>query len=296
MSDTLYNIINYFHKDKRVDRVTLGLDKYPTLVKLYLWKLNDLILVAALIVAYYVAWYLEPFQRQFFINDLTISHPYAEHERVPVGALFFYALWAPFIVIGVVSLLFTKPKNKLYVTFVSLLGLLVSTLLTSVVTDILKNFIGRHRPDFISRCIPRADAPRDVLVFAKDVCTNTNLGVLLDGFRTTPSGHSSISFAGLFYSSLWLAGQLVVTNERVGSWRAVVAGVPTLGAALIALSRTEDYRHHFVDIFTGGLIGTLIAWWSYRRNFPEITNKKAYQPYLVESDTDGYAPLESLPV
>lgn len=28
---------------------------------------------------------VEPFHRMFFINDLAISFPYAEKERVPVG-------------------------------------------------------------------------------------------------------------------------------------------------------------------------------------------------------------------
>lgn len=284
IQSTFYEVINYFHKDGKVNRVTFGLDKLPYSSYFLRWRFADVLFVLILFVLYTITYWLEPFQRQFFINDLTILHPFAEHERVPEAALFFYAVWVPLSIVGIVSLIATKPKNKLYVTFISLLGVTISVLLTSVVTDILKNFIGRHRPDFLSRCIPKKDAPRDIMVFAKDVCTTDNMHRLLDGFRTTPLGHSSISFAGLGYLLFWLSGQLIITNEHLGLWRTVVAWIPAFGALLIALSRTEDYRHHFIDIIIGSLIGFSIAYWSYRRLFPSLSDPRAYEPKLIISE------------
>ncbi|GEQ72666.1 hypothetical protein JCM33374_g6353 [Metschnikowia sp. JCM 33374] len=198
--------------------------------------------------------------------------------------LFVYSTWVPLIVIAVVSLLITKPANKLYVTYLSLLGLVISVFTTSIVTDVLKNSFGRHRPDFLARCMPRADAPKDVLVYAKDVCTTKNLGRLMDGFRTTPSGHSSLSFAGLFFLSLWLAGQLAVTRPQAGALRWAVVFLPTLGAALIALGRTEDYRHHFVDVLVGSCLGIGFALWSYLRLFPSPSERLSYEPKLLQLD------------
>lgn len=299
IQERLYDIVNFFHSDGRINRVSFGLDKLPIFPVLLKWRIGDLLFILILFISYSLTYWFEPFERQFYINDLTILHPFAEHERVPSAALFFYAAWVPLSVVSVVGILITKPKNKIYLTFLSLIGLAISILLTSVVTDVLKNFIGRCRPDFLARCIPREGTPKDVMVFAKDVCTTKNLKRLKDGFRTTPSGHSSLSFAGLGYLSLWLAGQLIVAHPQLGSWRSAIAAIPAFGALLIALSRTEDYRHHFIDIIIGSTIGILISWWSYRRYFPSIFESKAYVPYLIseeEKEINAYESLESQPI
>ena len=47
--------------------------------------------------------------------------------------------------------------------------------------------------------------------------------------------------------------------------------VPTLGAALIAVSRIMDARHHPFDVISGSLLGILVAWGAYRQYFPPIT-------------------------
>lgn len=255
-------------------------------------RVADLLLVVVLAVVFLFTGAIEPFQRQFFVGDLTISHPFAEHERVTNHELFLYCLIVPFVMILVALAVTARRENRLLVTYISLMGLVTAVFLTSVVTDILKNFFGRHRPDFLARCVPKKGTPLDVMVYAKDVCTTKNHDRLLDGFRTTPSGHSSLSFAGLGYLSLWLSGQLVVTSPNVSSWRVVAAWVPAFGAALIALSRTMDYRHHFVDVFVGSVLGMTLAVVIYRQHFPPLNHKKAYEPYLVhdsdERETEEY--------
>lgn len=292
--EQLYNVINYFHKDDTINRTTLGIDRVRGGQAFLRWRGSDALALMALFIAYPVVYTLEPFHRQFYVDDLTISHPFAEHERVTAGELFFYASVVPLIVIGAVSLIITKPQHKVYVTYVLILGLLLSVFSASIITDILKNAFGRHRPDFLARCVPKPDTPKGVLVFAKDVCTTDDRALLLDGFRTTPSGHSSISFAGLLFLSLWLAGQFTVTRPYSGAWRWAIVAAPTLGALLIALSRTEDYRHHFVDITVGLILGIVVAVWLYLRLFPLIHHEKSFEPrVLIEEDTDhnGYSPV-----
>ena len=53
--------------------------------------------------------------------------------------------------------------------------------------------------------------------------------------RTTPSGHSSISFAGLFYLTLFLLGQSQANNGKTSSWRTMISFIPWLMACYIAL-------------------------------------------------------------
>ena len=280
-------------------RSTFGLENIKGGRHVIHWRLTDILFVALLTVLYPIVNDLQPFQRQFYINDLTISHPFAEHERVTSDELFWYAAWIPLLAIAVLSLVITKPKNKLYVTYVSVLGICISTLTSSIITGVLKNAFGRHRPDFLARCIPKADAPKDIMVLAKDVCTTDNIDRLMDGFRTTPLGHSSIAFGGLLYLLFWLLGQLTVTRPQTGAWRSALAFLPTLGAMLIALSRTEDYRHHFIDVFVGLVLGAVIATWLYFRLFPSFGALRCYEPRLLIDQEEiapdsGYLPVEEV--
>ncbi|CCH47075.1 Lipid phosphate phosphatase 1 [Wickerhamomyces ciferrii] len=233
-----------------INRVTFGLDRFSFYPLMKKWRIGDAVLIPV----------------------------------VPNEHNIFYSLAIPIIVILALTATIGHPKHKLYLGYISVLGLLVSFFVNGLVTDALKNWIGRHRPDFISRCIPKEGTPLNTLVFAKDVCTTTNLEKLADGFRTTPSGHSSTAFSGLGYLTLWLYGQFLTEHPLTGSWRKVLASVPAFGAILIALSRTEDYRHHFIDVILGSIIGITIAYWSYRRNFPELTSLTPFKPHLDDSD------------
>ncbi|KAG7192606.1 uncharacterized protein KQ657_001706 [Scheffersomyces spartinae] len=244
-------------------------------------RLCDILLILALIGTTIGIWHLSPFERQFIISDPTINHPFAEHERVTVAQLFIYAVVVPLVIIIIFGLICSDPRHRFYITYLSAVGLIVSCIVTSVTTDILKNYIGRQRPDFIARCQPKLDANTTVWVYAKDVCTQTDMNKLKDGFRSTPSGHSLISFAGLFYLTLFLSGQFLIWDQIVGAWRTVLAAIPTLGALFIAISRTEDYRHHFVDVCIGGVIGILIACWSYYRVFPPVSSGVAHVPRII---------------
>ncbi|KAI5969948.1 hypothetical protein CANMA_000988 [Candida margitis] len=159
-------------------------------------------------------------------------------------------------------------KSRIHLAQVSLLGLLFSVSSVSVFTDILKCWIGNPRPDFLARCGPSLETPLNTLV-GIDVCT-APLGIkhLFDGLRSTPSGHSSMAFAGLFYVTLWCFSQFrILSRVKYRAGLVIVASMPTLAAVYIALSRTQDYRHHFFDIAFGSLLGIVFAWfthWKYR--------------------------------
>ena len=91
-----------------------------------------------------------------------------------------------------------------------------------------------------------------------------------DAFRSFPSGHSSSSWGGLFYLSLYLAGKLHLLDHRGEVWKTFVVLAPTLGAALIAISRIEDARHHPFDVITGSMLGAVCAFVAYRQYFPPL--------------------------
>lgn len=83
----------------------------------------------------------------------------------------------------------------------TILGLIATLATTSFVTDIIKNAVGRPRPDLLSRCHPTKGTPEDVLVDFT-ICSATDQHILHEGWRSFPSGHSSFAFGGLGYLAL----------------------------------------------------------------------------------------------
>ena len=61
--------------------------------------------------------------------------------------------------------------------------------------------------------------------------------------------------------------------------RVLIALAPLIGAALIAISRLEDYRHDVYDVTVGSLIGILVAHFSYTRYFPRLQSSRCDMPY-----------------
>ena len=134
----------------------------------------------------------------FALDDLTKSFPHAIHERVPASWMFGLGSGVP---AGTIILWILLLRPGVHRAHVSLLGLLISLMLTLFFTDIVKNTVGRPRPDLIDRCQPAEDTPKHKLVTI-DVCTAPHDNTLNDGWRSFPSGHSSFAFAGLGYLSL----------------------------------------------------------------------------------------------
>lgn len=92
---------------------------------------------------------------------------------------------------------------------------------------------------------------------------------------------------------MFLAGQCHVFRPRTDLARMLLALAPLLGAALIAISRCEDYRHDVYDVSTGSLLGLLVAYYTYRRYYPALRHSKCATPYPnpAESSTAGFTKL-----
>ena len=116
------------------------------------------------------------------------------------GWLFGYAGGLPLITFIFWAIIFRPGVHKTHVT---ILGLFISLILTSFLTDVVKNSVGRPRPDLLARCKAKGGSPAHSLV-TFDVCTETDHHVLHDGWRSFPSGHSSFAFSGLGYLALYV--------------------------------------------------------------------------------------------
>ncbi|KAI0201612.1 phosphatidic acid phosphatase type 2/haloperoxidase [Astrocystis sublimbata] len=247
---------------------------------------------AALLAAYLVlVYFVEPFHRMFYINNLDIAFPHAKVERVPVWLNMVYAAAVPLALVIVINIITRASFHKHHN---SVLGLAIALILTSFLTDIVKNAVGRPRPDLIDRCKPAPGTPIDTLV-TWEVCTEDDHHTLHDGWRSFPSGHSSFSFSGLGYLAFFLAGQLRIFRDKKDLGRALVCLIPLVGAAMIAISRCEDYRHDVYDVTVGSLLGAFVAFWSYRRHWPKLSSRDCNEPYPSPGaeleDTEGWRPV-----
>ncbi|XP_076947763.1 lipid phosphate phosphatase 2-like isoform X1 [Bidens hawaiensis] len=166
-----------------------------------------------------------------------------------------------------------------FLTYIShhvLSGLLFSVLITGVLTDAIKDAVGRPRPDFFWRCFPDGKAVFDP-VTSRVMCTGLK-SVIKEGHKSFPSGHTSWSFAGLGFLSWYMAGKIRVFDQRGHVAKLCIVVFPLLIAALIGVSRVDDYWHHWQDVFAGGLLGMTVASFCYLQFFPP--------PY----DIDGWGP------
>jgi diacylglycerol diphosphate phosphatase / phosphatidate phosphatase len=219
--------------------------------------------------------FITPAHRQFSLSDPAIQHPFAEVQRVSSWENVIYAGFVPLGILVVWSLVTRSSLHKAHVT---VLGLLISVSLTSFLTHVVKNAIGRPRPDLIDRCQPALGTPGEGWV-GFDVCTQTDRTKLEDGWRSFPSGHSSFAFSGLCYLSLWLAGQLHTWRPAADLARVLVTIAPLVGAMLIAMSRMSDYRHDVYDVSAGSLLGIVVSSFTYRRYFRSPRDRLCHEPW-----------------
>ncbi|KAL7312461.1 hypothetical protein PS15m_008218 [Mucor circinelloides] len=246
----------------------------------YLW---DWVLVIIMTAAFFAIDQITPFHRMFSLEDKTIMFPYAEKESVPVWMLLIICFVAPIIVIAGISLSGYGYRRSLHDFHSGVLGLCLGLAMTIMLTDVIKVTAGRPRPDMLSRCQPPADAvdPRFGLT-SVDICTTDIYShTMIDGFKSFPSGHSSFSFAGLGYLAFYIAGKVKMFDEKGHTYKGFLFAFPIIGALLVAISRTEDYRHHWQDVTIGALLGTFCAYFAYRQYYPGLSQDSCRDPFLT---------------
>ncbi|KAL0947059.1 hypothetical protein HGRIS_013200 [Hohenbuehelia grisea] len=262
--------------------------------KLLLSYAPDWLITIALAIIFFSMDKVDGYKRVFSVNDTSLRHPYAEHERVPNIALYFICFAAPVLLQPLINVftayldqliqlpldVSTLPSFLIRLILKNILPVILGLALTGSITQFTKITVGRPRPDVIDRCqpIPGTDDPVYGLSTAA-ICQQTDAGILRDGFRSFPSGHSSMSFAGLGFLSFYLAGKLHLFDERGHAGKAWLALTPFCAAALVAISRTMDYRHHWQDVLVGSILGTVLSYFSYRQYYPSLSSEMSHRPY-----------------
>lgn len=155
-------------------------------------------------------------------------------------------------------------------------GLFESLAIMSFVMMFFKLFAGRDRPNHYA-LIDRGDVS--------------------ESRESFPSGHSSFTFTGLTFLTLWLLGRfhaLGPTRPKGGrAWLVFLCFVPAFSAAYVAITRTRDNWHNFSDILCGAVIGVICAVVTYFTLYPGLTSKCAGLPKTrknCSSSKENYLP------
>jgi len=211
--------------------------------------LVDWIVLLLLVAMYGVLGLVQPFHR-FVAGDMMAALRYPMKDNtVPGWAVPVIAIVVPMVfIIGV----YVKRRN-VYDLHHAILGLLFSVLITAVLTVVVKDAVGRPRPDFFWRCFP--DGVPMYNNITGDVMCHGDPKVIKEGYKSFPSGHASGCFAGLGFLSWYLAGKIKAFDRRGHVAKLCIVLLPLLLASMVAVSRVSDYWHHWQDVFAGGLLG-----------------------------------------
>ncbi|KAF5759937.1 putative phosphatidate phosphatase [Helianthus annuus] len=242
---------------------------------------------------------IEPFHRYVAQDMMTdIKYPFYEKDTIPMWAVPFYAGILPIMIFFI----YYMKRKDVYDVHHAVLGLLYSLLITAVITDSIKDAVGRPRPNFFYRCFPDGNAE-----FGDDgnVLCHGDLLKIKEGYKSFPSGHTSWSFAGLGFLAWYLCGKLRTFDNKGHAQKLCVVVLPYLFAALVGVSRVDDYWHHWTDVFTGMIIGTTVSAFCYLQFFPFPNHENGWAPHAffnvmemersreIEGATARYADLEA---
>ncbi|OWB85131.1 hypothetical protein B5S33_g3789 [[Candida] boidinii] len=292
----------------------------------------------------YIQAFVEPFKRRFSVFDHSISYPHIGNDQQYSDLeLFLYTVFVPLLIIILIIIKKSKlsifkflnflrfefnnnnsnninnnnNNNQIYHLFqITMLSFALSITLTGFLTEFLKVNIAKLRPDFLARC---GVDPKGVLSDIDQaqledisICTKPfGEAVFQDGFKSCPSGHSSISFAGLSFLFYWLNGQFQLysrTQQQSSSssqaassnsskdsrdqivvlrYKSMVykllASSPIIFALQVAISRSQDYRHDKIDILSGVSLGLICSTIVYFHFFPSLSSTDSDLPIDVNN-------------
>ncbi|MBA0790290.1 hypothetical protein Gohar_014951 [Gossypium harknessii] len=261
-SPDLLPLIEQGNKEYKMDEVQLGSHTIRSHgFAIARTHMHDWLILLLLVVIWVVILIIHPFYR-FVGKDMMDDLRYPlKSNTVPVWAVPMYAVLLPMLIFIFVYI----RRRDVYDLHHAVLGLLFSVLVTAVITDSIKNAVGRPRPDFFWRCFPDG---KDVYDKWGNVICHGDKSVIREGHKSFPSGHTSWSFAGLCFLSLYLSGKIKAFDRRGHVAKLCIVFLPLLVASLVGVSRVDDYWHHWQDVFAGGLLGLVVATFCYLQFYP----------------------------
>lgn len=227
--------------------------KFQELAKenLMLWSS----ILGLLIVSFYMEKIATPAKKPFSLSDPTIAYPFTENERYSENMLFIVCLLFPLLIITMLIVI-DDIGSKFQRFYKSTSCFSFAIALSAFMTSFLKIRIAKLRPDFLARCDPTniGELSNNVLLYDESICS-APLGqfILNDGYKSCPSGHSSMSMCGMLFLSIWLYLTYGKTCQR--GLLKLMCFIPLLLSFDVITSRIYDFRHGYFDVMFGTFVG-----------------------------------------
>lgn len=190
--------------------------------------------------------FLSPHPVFYLEGDFSQSYPFSP-ETVPNWLLMLIMCIPP--VITTTFQLLKNSDQKYHDIHHACLSWMESVAITLLVCQVLKYACGRHRPDFFSReALP------------------LNEHELKDGYLSFPSGHSSGSFCVMTFLFWYLCGKTKLFY-RGHFYLLLINAIPLYVAFWVAVTRLQNYRHDYIDVSAGCIIGFICGTFAYTLNF-----------------------------
>mmetsp|Transcript_11338 Transcript_11338/g.42507 ORF Transcript_11338/g.42507 Transcript_11338/m.42507 type:complete len:322 (+) Transcript_11338:92-1057(+) len=208
--------------------------------------------------------------RGYFRDDRSIQYPYLKTDSLSATLVAIVTIVVPLITFVAVELILLvriryidrwrfkrSPllilQNLIQTTLIFCLGYV----LTLLFTLILKNYTGRLRPDFISRCQPDYSLiSPDVNYISPDlqdtICTG-DAKAITEGRKSFPSGHACVAVYAMLFAGAYLSRlrtRILSTNLIP-----VIQYVLIIFSILSTITRVTDNVHHPSDLIIGYVLG-----------------------------------------
>lgn len=225
---------------------------------------QSIFIVVLVMISWALPYVLVPQRRRFPEFCCTLNQPYLTvgEQIIPNLANWMLCLSAPLFFHGVFYMSWirthvstTNERQASNETVSFLYGICLSaSVAEGLFSTFLKRFVGRPRPYFFQRC------GWDGSSCVEDVND--------DAYQSFPSGHATLSFSTLGFTTLYLLGKVHLFAPQQSPSRsfldirdglALLALLPMGLACWVAASRIVDHQHHTSDVVAGALLGLACA-------------------------------------
>lgn len=183
-------------------------------------------------------------------------------------------------------------------------GVLYSLTNSVLFQVVVKWLIGGLRPHFLDVCKPDLSLAKtgksrynaagfQEIYYTRDVCTGDKWQIN-DSLTSFPSGHTTAAFAGFVFLSLYMNGKFkIFSNKHTPLWKLSMFNAPILFATLIGGALTIDAFHNWYDIVAGAILGTFMAFTSYRMTYAAVFDYRYNHIPMNRNKSFDYASIDS---